>query len=68
MILKEKFSYYSYFLYMMTDLSYEHPPTTEFFLHTLLHHRSQMGLFGEQNRPEYVQTDMSVTVLFYRIH
>ena len=42
-----KFSDSSYFLY----LSYEHPPTTEFFLCTPLHHRSQMGLFDGQNRP-----------------
>lgn len=40
------------FLILVTNLSYEHPPTTIFFPCTPLCYRSQMGSFGEQNRPE----------------
>lgn len=36
------------FFILVTDFTHEHPPTTAFFLCTLLHHRSQRGLFGEQ--------------------
>lgn len=43
-----------FFSHWWTDWSDEHPPppTTTFFLCTPLYHRSQMGLFGEQNKPE----------------
>ncbi len=40
------------FFRLVTDLSCEHPPATEFCPCTPLHHRSQMGLFGERNRLE----------------
>lgn len=36
----------------LTDLSYEHPLTTAVFLCPPVCHRSQVGLFGEQDRPE----------------
>ena len=49
---RKKIGIPSIFLILVTDLSYEHPPTTAFFLCTPLHHRSQMALFREQNRPE----------------